>query len=232
MGRWRAPGLRRHRTLRLDRSLRRRPFGGGVNLIDVTDPLGPALFGNPIRSPGPFAGLQAGYNYQSGIIVYGLEAEISFPQMEGTNTCSAVDAAIVNSTCRLNTDFIGNLAARLGVAVGPQGRGLVYGKTGVAWSTGSIDVATNDMLGGVLGNPVDDHECRSHPVGLDDRRRSRVRAVIQLVRQGRVRLHDLRRSRRHVAARPRTSTRPGRDRHRARAAGPSLARYPRDQDRA
>ena len=130
-------------------------LGGGVNLIDVTDPLGPALFGNPIRSPGPFGGLQAGYNYQSGIMVYGLEAEISFPQMEGTNTCSATDAAIVNSTCRLNTDFVGNLAARLGVAVGPQDRGLVYGKTGVAWSTGSIDIATNDMLGGVLGNPVD-----------------------------------------------------------------------------
>ena len=98
-------------------------LGGGGNLTDVTDPLGPALFGNPIRSPGPFGGLQAGYNYQSGIMVYGLEAEISFPQMEGTNTCSATDAAIVNSTCRLNTDLVGNLAARLGVAVGPQGRG-------------------------------------------------------------------------------------------------------------
>ncbi len=129
-------------------------LGGGVNLIDVNDPVGPALFGNPIRSPGPFGGLQAGYNYQSGIVVYGLEAEISFPQMEGTNTCSAVDAAIVNSTCRLNSDVLGSLTGRVGVAVGPQGRGLVYGKTGVAWSTGSFDVATNDMQIGALGNPV------------------------------------------------------------------------------
>jgi opacity protein-like surface antigen len=128
-------------------------LGGGVNLIDVTDPLGPALFGNPIHSPGPFAGLQAGYNYQSGNFVYGVEADVSLPQMEGTGTCSAVNADIINSTCRLSTDALGTLTGRLGLALGPEGRALVYGKAGAAWSAGSFDIATGDMHGGEQGNP-------------------------------------------------------------------------------
>ena len=128
-------------------------LGGGLNLIDVTDPLGPALFGNPIHSNGPFAGLQAGYNYQSGIFVYGVEADVSLPQMEGTGTCSAVNANIINSTCRLSTDAFGTVTGRLGLALGPEGRALIYGKAGAAWSTGSFDVATGDMHGGEQGNP-------------------------------------------------------------------------------
>ena len=123
-------------------------LGGGLNLIDVTDPLGPALFGNPIHSPGPFAGLQAGYNYQSGIFVYGLEADLSLAQMEGTGTCSAVDADIINSTCRLSRDAFGTLTGRLGLALGSEGRALIYGKAGAAWSRGSFDVATGDMHAG------------------------------------------------------------------------------------
>lgn len=128
-------------------------LGGGLNLIDVTDPLGPSLFGNPIHSPGPFAGLQAGYSYQSGIFVYGVEADLSLPQMEGTGTCSAVNANIINSTCRLSTDAFGTLTGRLGLALGPEGGALIYGKAGAAWSTGSFDVATGDMHAGEQGNP-------------------------------------------------------------------------------
>lgn len=128
-------------------------LGGLANLSDISDPLGGSLFGNPNRATGGFAGAQIGYNHQSGFIVYGLEADISVPDVEGTSTCSSLSGSFVNSNCRAGIDAFGTLTARLGLALGPDGRALIYGKAGAAWYTGSLDLATNDWAGGASNNP-------------------------------------------------------------------------------
>lgn len=127
-------------------------LGGLGNLSDVSDPRGPSLFGNPNIASGGFGGGQAGYNFQSGRIVYGFEAEVAAPDIEGTGTCLSLSGSFINSNCRLGIDAFGSLTARLGLALGADGRSLVYGKAGAAWYTGSFDAATNDSTLGQAGN--------------------------------------------------------------------------------
>lgn len=127
--------------------------GGIANYSDIRDPLGSSLFGNSNHATGGFVGGQIGYNYQNGLIVYGLEADLAFPDVEGTSTCSSLSGSFVNSNCRANIDLFGTLTARLGMIVGPQGRGLLYGKAGAAWYDGDLDLATNDSTTGDRGNP-------------------------------------------------------------------------------
>lgn len=132
-------------------------LGGLANLNDISDPLGRSLFGNPNRETGGFAGVQLGYNVQSGTLVYGLEADISIPESEGTSTCSALSGSFVNSNCRSRIDAFGTLAARIGLALGEDGRALIYGKGGAAWYAGSLDMATNDYTMGRAGNAFTTH---------------------------------------------------------------------------
>ena len=37
--------------------------GGALGLADVADPFGPSIFGDTVRTPGPLAGGQLGYNW-------------------------------------------------------------------------------------------------------------------------------------------------------------------------
>ncbi|AHB48192.1 porin [Hyphomicrobium nitrativorans NL23] len=127
-------------------------LGGLADLSEVSDPLGRSLFGNPIHASGAFGGAQAGYTYQSGIVVYGLDADVSFPRVEGTGTCSALSGSFVNANCVTDIDAFGTLAARLGLALGASGRTVIYGKAGAAWYAGGLDQATNDMTEGAAGN--------------------------------------------------------------------------------
>ena len=128
-------------------------MGGLADLGEVSDPLGPSLFGNPNLATGPFAGGQVGYNYQSGMVVYGLETEVNFPEVRGNSTCSALSGSFINSSCKIGLDAFGALTGRIGLALGPNGRSLIYVKSGAAWAVGSIDMATNDFRLGANGNP-------------------------------------------------------------------------------
>jgi len=128
-------------------------MGGGANLSDISDPAGRSMFGDPNIGPAPMAGIQIGYNLQSGSVVYGVEADLTFPYSSATATCSALSGGFINSTCRVGVDAFGTIAGRLGLAVGDGGRGLIYGKAGAAWSTGNLDIATNDATMGSGANP-------------------------------------------------------------------------------
>jgi opacity protein-like surface antigen len=128
-------------------------LGGLANLSEVSDPLGPSLFGNPNLATGAFAGGQLGYNYQVGNWVYGFEADANFSEGTGTSTCSSVSGSFMNSNCQVGIDAFGSLAARLGLTIGPQGRTLLYGKAGAAWWAGDIELATNDWSQGIYSNP-------------------------------------------------------------------------------
>ena len=73
------------------------------------------------------AGGQVGYNYQVNQWVLGVEAQFSATSLKGSDP-QPVTTFIINNS---KTDFIGTVAARLGVA---WDRTLLYVKGGGAWA--------------------------------------------------------------------------------------------------
>ena len=118
-------------------------LGGGLSLVDVQDPFGPSIYGDTARASGAFAGIQGGYNWQWDAFVLGLEADADAASMKGTNTCFAFSGLYISANCRAGVDAMGSLTGRLGVAVGPGGSTLLYGKGGVAWAYGNADATPN-----------------------------------------------------------------------------------------
>jgi outer membrane immunogenic protein len=120
--------------------------GGGWARIDsttvdqtVTIPgPGPVVVGAlPVSTnlSGGLAGGQAGFNFQTGMWVWGVEAQGSWANLTGSTACTVVAAGIgaVSTACTGNAkvDALGTIAARLGVAVD---RVLFYAKGGAAWA--------------------------------------------------------------------------------------------------
>jgi len=124
--------------------------GGAWGEANISDPFGPSLFGDNIRTPGPLAGVQAGANMQFGSWVAGFEGDFSWADLDGTNTCFAFSPFYISSNCHAHVSSLGTLTGRLGVAVGPQGRTLLYGKAGAAYEFVGMDAAANAGIGLVL----------------------------------------------------------------------------------
>lgn len=121
--------------------------GGALALVDVDDPFGPSIFGDVVRTPGLLAGAQAGYNWQFGATVLGIETDASWADMDGTNTCFAYSGFYVSANCRAHIDALGTLTGRLGWALPFDSRTLLYGKAGLAWAHTKVDATTNDAFG-------------------------------------------------------------------------------------
>lgn len=92
------------------------------------------LTGGPIsntpRPNGFLGGGQAGFNWQRGGWVLGLETDASWGNLDDTRTC----VSIVNGTtlsCRGAPKYFGTIDGRLGYAID---RALLYAKGGAAWS--------------------------------------------------------------------------------------------------
>ena len=117
--------------------------GAAFGSATFSDPFGPSLFGDKVRTPGGLFGIQAGANGQSGSTVFGIELDLSASDLDGANTCFAFSAAYVPSNCHVRTNYMGTLTGRLGVAVGPQGRTLLYGKAGAAFESSQVDATPN-----------------------------------------------------------------------------------------
>jgi opacity protein-like surface antigen len=115
-------------------------IGGGRGRSYVYDPYGTAVFGDFLPTPGPIAGAQAGVNHQIGSFVFGAEADLSFADMDGTNTCFDVSGLFYSANCRAHTHLFGTVTGRLGWAIGPAGRTLLYGKGGAAWMREQVDM--------------------------------------------------------------------------------------------
>ena len=130
--------------------------GAAIDYSKFSKPYGATLFGDEVRSPGPFIGGQVGYNYQDGQFVYGLQADASWANLQGTATCmqparklpGKIDSfrgGAYGATCEVEPDWFGTLTARGGLALGPGGRVLVYGKGGLAWIHDGIDMGLNNI---------------------------------------------------------------------------------------
>ena len=82
------------------------------------------LFGISQQANGFLGGGQAGFNYQVGQFVFGVEGDMSWSGMKGsTNTLA--------SSFNTDVDWTATLTGRLGMAFD---RWLVYGKGGAAWA--------------------------------------------------------------------------------------------------
>jgi opacity protein-like surface antigen/outer membrane receptor protein involved in Fe transport len=108
-----------------------------------SDNFGNSLFAAPssLKHYGGVGGAQAGYNWQWGAAVAGLEADVVFGHQR-TTTSSACDGticnptitdanAIVSITHEHNLDWFGTVRGRLGAAVTPDT--LIYGTGGLAF---------------------------------------------------------------------------------------------------
>lgn len=119
-------------------------LGGGLGTTSIASPFGPSMYGDSIRTPAVFAGMQAGYNWQtSRNLVLGVEADVSVMDANGADTCLAPSGALTSFNCRARHDAFGSITGRIGVVDGVDGRSLVYLKGGAAWLTSRSDVALN-----------------------------------------------------------------------------------------
>ena len=125
-------------------------LGAGVGSTTVSNPYGPSAFGDAVTTPAALLGLQAGYNWQiSPQAVVGLEADTSFLDARGTNTCLQISPLVVNqvgSNCNSSPRWTGTLTGRSGLITGVQGRTLVYGKGGLAWMHGDVTMDPNNQF--------------------------------------------------------------------------------------
>ena len=152
--------------------------GGVLGLADVDDPYGPSIFGEPCARPACSPAARSATTGCSGARCLGLEADASWADTDGTNTCLAFSGFYVGSNCHTHIDALGTLTARIGWALGDDGRTLLYAKGGAAWVHGETDVRVN----GGLGYPGTQ---RGWPaVGLHTRRRRRAGAERALVAHG------------------------------------------------
>lgn len=112
-------------------------FGGNVGGMWASGTLRETVSGtewSPSES-GFAGGLQAGYNYQIGQVVWGLESTIDWGSLRFRSPPIVVPGGTVQATG--STSFVATLAGRVGYAVDNW---LVYGKFGGAWLEGQSRV--------------------------------------------------------------------------------------------
>ncbi|MEN6438643.1 MAG: outer membrane protein [Syntrophobacter sp.] len=111
-------------------------------------------------SPGPsgvVGGLQAGYNYQLGCFLVGIEADFSGSGMSGSQTVSPIaqnNGAPFSGalTAHQETNWFGTLRPRLGYTVMPTL--LAYGTGGLAYGDVSYSANTDYRAGGGVFYPA------------------------------------------------------------------------------
>ncbi len=124
-------------------------IGAALALTDIADPLGAPIYGDNVRSPGFIGGGQIGFNYQLGSIVFGVEADASWVDSDGTNTCFAVSGTTASSNCRVRPDLYATVTGRVGYAID---RSLLYVKGGAAWTRATVDMFVNQNTAGVFSS--------------------------------------------------------------------------------
>jgi outer membrane immunogenic protein len=89
---------------------------------------------------GFLGGVQAGYNWQSGWAVFGVQGDFAGADINGTAPC------VVFLSCTTQSDWLATVSGRIGAVV--LDRGLIYAKGGVAWLNSTHSVSAPALLGG------------------------------------------------------------------------------------
>jgi outer membrane immunogenic protein len=124
----------------------------GVSIVPPIIP--PLAFSIPLSQnsrSGFLGGAQAGYNWQSGLFVFGVQADIAGMDVKGTTPCLLI------LSCTGKSDWLATATGRLGAVV--LDRGLVYAKGGGAWmnTTHSVNLP-NIGIGGIAGQELTSKE--------------------------------------------------------------------------
>jgi outer membrane immunogenic protein len=116
-----------------------------------------------IKPEGGLAGGQIGYNWENGIVVYGLEADIQWADIKDTASATRLAGSAGDYTASDKLDWFGTVRGRLGIT--PWGDsallyatgGLIYGEekfstftsfpTGVSYGAGVSDTRTGGTVG-------------------------------------------------------------------------------------
>jgi opacity protein-like surface antigen len=122
--------------------------GAGLGASQFSDPAGPSIYGDHVRSPAVLGGGQVGYNWQvpNSNWVLGVETDASALGGDGTATCLASSGFFISANCRVRQHASGNLTGRIGLATGARGHALIYVKGGAAWLQEQIGITTNGVL--------------------------------------------------------------------------------------
>jgi outer membrane immunogenic protein len=108
----------------------------------------PGSASNSASASGWVAGGQAGYNWQSGPWVYGLEADLSGMHLKSEMNTSVpglvgVIPTVANANTNADVDWYGTARARLGWAAGPL---LFYGTGGLAYGRVELNSSISSIV--------------------------------------------------------------------------------------
>jgi outer membrane immunogenic protein len=127
-------------------------FGAGWGTTEASANLGPlgAVLGTPVVATLPVTsqtlngfvgGFQAGYNWQFGSWVLGLEGDFDWSGLEGTAPCLVVLA------CNVKHEWFADITGRLGVVA--IDKALIYVKGGVVWADNKTSAGNAATIGGL-----------------------------------------------------------------------------------
>jgi outer membrane immunogenic protein len=126
--------------------------GAGIGTTETSVGVGPALSalsGMPIVATAPLVseafngfvgGMQAGYNWQTGVFVLGVEGDLDAAGLQGTAPC----AVVLN--CTMKHNWFADITGRVGVVA--VERTLIYLKGGVAWEGSNFTVGNSINIAG------------------------------------------------------------------------------------
>jgi outer membrane immunogenic protein len=120
----------------------------GINLGPLAIALAPGLAFNQNSRSGFLGGGQAGFNWQSGLFVLGVQGDIAGMDVKGRDNC------LIILNCTSKSDWLATVSGRVGAVV--LDRGLVYVKGGGAWmhTNNSVDVTGFAIPGVAAGGIV------------------------------------------------------------------------------
>ena len=95
---------------------------------------------------GFLGGGQLGYNWQSGLFVFGVQGDIAGMDVTGTDPC------LIFLSCRDNSNWLASVTGRIGAVV--LDRGLVYAKGGAAWMNTTHTISLPSVLVNTPGGAV------------------------------------------------------------------------------
>jgi outer membrane immunogenic protein len=102
-----------------------------------------------LNGNGPFGGGQAGYNFQNGAVVYGIEGDLQFAHLSGSASVATAAFGFPNITTSATNkiNWFGTLRPRLGFTVAPNF--LLYATGGLAY--GDVSSSANTVITGPPG---------------------------------------------------------------------------------
>ena len=127
--------------------------GAGFGTTETSVDVGPALTavtGTAVAATAPLVsetfngfvgGIQAGYNWQAGVFVLGVEGDLDAAGLQGNAPC------VVVLNCTMKHNWFADITGRVGVVA--VDRALIYLKGGVAWEGSNFSVGNSVTAGGM-----------------------------------------------------------------------------------